>query len=687
MQFSRNWLSEYVELPDTFEILAEGLTAAGLAVEGSKTVEDDILFDIDVTSNRPDCMSHLGVAREVSAVFGVPVRPPQAPAPGSVKIESNSWGSITIEDTDGCARYVGVVVRGVQVGPSPDWLKARLEAVGVRSINNIVDVTNFVLWEYGQPLHAFDADKLQGEHIAVRSARKGESLTTLDGERRELDSQILVIADAQHAVALAGIMGGLDTEVTAASKNVLIESAFFEPTRVRNGAKKLGIHTDASHRFERGADLECCLEAALRAAELIRELTGGEVDPDAIDVRVGMTEPLEGSFSLAGLCAFSGAEIDENFAVERLERLGFTLHPIDGQEAAWRVEVPSWRRHDFETDSAGAVYPAYFYEEVLRMFGLDAIPSTLPAIEGPDRGSGRSHRRREDLRRFLAATGLAETVTYSFGSAAAEARFENLVEGPSLKVENALSEQYAFLRRSLLPNLVEGALFNLRREAQAVRLFEFGHLFPAAGAEVDALGIVLGGTLGSPWRREVTQDLFDLKGIFEELGREQGAALEFEPRSITGFVSGTSAEVILVSDAQDRRRIGYLGRVDEEDSPVALYAGEIEIEVLDRKASDTVFVPSRYPGVTVDLTLTHSVQTSWKSIADAIRKLGSDGLASFEMIDRYQGAGVPEGAVNTTVAFRYNAEDRSLTQEEVNQHHDRMRQELERRFRSDAARS
>lgn len=679
MQFSRNWLSEYVELPETFEELAQGLTGAGLAVEGQITVDDDIRFEVDVTSNRPDCMSHLGIAREVSAVFGVPVKLPAVPTPGSVRIESNSWGSVSIEDGDGCPRYVAVMVRGVQVGASPDWLTARLDAVGVRSINNVVDVTNYVLWEYGQPLHAFDADALRGAQIIVRSARDREELTTLDGEKRELDSQTLVIADGEGAVALAGIMGGLDSEVTETSVNVLIESAYFDPKRVRKGAKKLGLHTDASHRFERGADSDGCLEAALRAAGLIRKLCGGEIDPDAIDVRSKMTEPLAGTFSLAGLSAFAGLGVEQEFVTSRLERLGFVLEQLPGDEPAWNVEVPSWRRHDFETDASGAVYPAYFYEEALRLLGLDAIPSTLPVIGGPDRGTGRAHRRREDLRGFLTAAGLAETVTYSFGPEAADRRFENLVEGPALRLANALSEQYAVLRRSLLPNLVEGALFNLRREAQAVGLFEFGHLFPASGPEVEALGVVLGGTLGSPWRRAAVLDLFDLKGIFEGLAGDRGVRLEFEPRELQGFVTGTAADIVLASPGE-QRRVGHLGRLDEPDSPVELFAGEIMVEVLDPESDPQVQVPSRHPGVAVDLTLTHSLETEWRRIAEVIEAQKSDFLAGFEMIDRYQGEGVPEGAVNTTITFRYVATDRSLTQEEVNGHHARMTAELVSRF-------
>lgn len=684
MKFSRNWLSDYVELPATFEELAEGLTSAGLAVESSSAVGDDVLFDVDVTSNRPDCMNHLGIAREVGAIFGVPVKSPETSAPGSVRIESNSWGSIAIEDAEGCGRYVGVILRGIRVAPSPDWLVGRLEAVGVRSINNVVDVTNFVLWEYGQPLHAFDAAKLRGERIVVRSARDGETLTTLDGEERELDARTLVIADAEAPIALAGVMGGLESEVTESSVDILIESAYFAPTRVRNDAKRLGLHTDASHRFERGADHEACLEAALRAADLIRELAGGEIEADVIDARSNMTEPLEGSFSLAGLSNFAGLGIDAEFVSTRLARLGFVLTEIEGPEPAWQVQVPSWRRPDFETDAAGAVYPAYFYEEALRMLGLDAIPSTLPAIGGPDEGADESHRRREDARVYLAAAGLAETVTYSFGPVSADRRFENLVQGPPIEVANALSEQYAVMRRSLLPNLVEGALFNLRREAKAVRLFEFGHLFPGAGEEVEALGIIMGGTLGTPWSRNASLDLFDLKGVFEGLAAGRNVALEFAPREIRGFVSGTSADIVLATAGQSRR-IGQMGRVDEAESPLALYAGEIAVEALGAAGVPEVSVPSRHPGIAVDLTLTHALGESWTAIAEAIEEKRPELLTGFELIDRYLGEGVPEGAVNTTIAFRYGADDRSLTQDEVNRRHADLTEHLERRFAFDSS--
>lgn len=681
MRFSRNWLAEYVALPESFEALAEGLTGAGLAVEGVERSAGDMLFEVDVTSNRADCMSHLGIAREVGAIFDEKVKQPDLPTPGAIRIDANSWGAIEIEDPAGCPRYVGVVVRGIRVGSSPDWLQARLEAVGVRSINNVVDVTNYVLWEYGQPLHGFDADKLQDRKIVVRSARGTETLVTLDGEERKLAPEILVIADGREAVALAGIMGGSDSEVTESTVDVLIESAHFEPTRIRNGAKALAMHTDASHRFERGSDPEACLEAALRAAALIVDLCGGAIDPEVIDVRPEMSEPVEGEFSLEGLDAFAGVATDESFVVDHLQRLGFSLHRLFGDESAWNVQVPSWRRFDFETDANGRVYPAYFYEEVLRMRGLAAIPSTLPAIEGPDAGLSRSHRHRESHRRLLSACGLSETITYSFGSAAADARFRGLSEGPPLELANALSEQYAFMQRSLLPNLVEGALYNLRRGGSAVQLFEFGHVFPAAGEEAEALGVILGGEIGSAWQRGLELDFFDLKGVFEELARESGVELVFEAASMAGFVPGTVAEIHLLRQGETGPvAIGYAGRVEEPESAVALYAGEILVGDLGRGTPDAVTPPPRHPGVSVDLTLTHSTDIAWATIADAIRELRSESLTGFRMSDRYSGEGVARGAVNTTISFRYDASDRSLTQDEVNERHGRLSDALKARF-------
>ncbi len=674
MKFSRDWLAQYVELPASDDDLAATLTGVGLAVEGREARGGDVLLDLDVTSNRADCMNHLGLAREIAASLEAEVREPEVEPPAAVHSETNGWGSIRIEDTEGCPRYTGVSMHGVRIGPSPDWLVERLEAIGVRPINNVVDVTNFVLWEYGQPLHAFDADRLRDRQVVVRRARDGEVLVTLDGERRELDSDVLVIADGDGAVALAGIMGGAESEVGDSTRNLLIESAHFDPRRVRLGAKKLGLHTDASHRFERGADQALCLEAALRAATLIRDLAGGELEPVAIDVWPLAATPLAGRFSREGLNAFSGAEIPAEFVESRLARLGFELEREDGSSEGWRVVVPSWRRFDFETDPSGEVYPAYFYEEVLRHFGFDRIAATVPASTGPDAGAPRFFALRQRAREYLAAAGLCETVTYSFGSREQAFRFASLAEGRGLEVANALSEQYSVLQRSLLPGLVEGALFNVRRGADSVRLFEMGHVF-GAGGEIEMAGLLIGGGADRPWESEGAADFFDLKGLVEGWAEHQAHSVELRPADLDGFLDGTAAEILVGG-----RRVGHAGRVDEPESPVALFAAEIALDAFRRTEPDQVEAPSKFPGVDVDLTLTHAVEVPWARIAERVEEIRPAELVDFGLKDRYLGEGVPEGAVSTTIAFRYGAPDRSLTQAEVNESHARLSAELTDRF-------
>lgn len=680
MRFSRNWVRRYVELPERIEDLSGTLTNIGLAVEGVEAAGDDYLLDLEITTNRPDCMNHIGLAREVAAALDVDLVEPTFEAPEAVHSRKNPWGSIVVDDPEGCPRYVGVFLRGIRVAPSPSWLTTQLEAIGVRPINNVVDVTNYVLWEYGQPLHAFDLDRLRRQQVIIRRALPNEKLVTLDGEERELDPEILTIADAEGAIALAGIMGGLESEVTEETQNVLVESAHFDPKRVRLGAKKLGMHTDASHRFERGADSEICLEAALRAASLLVDLAGGQLEPVTIDVWPPGSVTPAGVMSLEELISFCGVEIPKDFVEKTMRRLGFELTAVGTDGAAWQIRVPSWRRFDFETNEKGIVYPAYFYEEVLRHFGFDRVPATVPAAHGPDRGESRGYRLREVIRDYLAAAGLCEVVNYSFGSEISESRFEFLAQGNFVEISNALSDQYSHLQRSLLPGLLESALFNLRRGAEVVRLFETGHLFQAASEELDAVAVSLGGSPGSAWARGAELDLFDLKGVVEGLARRLGVDLEFRAAEVKGFVPGTSAEILALSSEGAAQKVGHLGKVDEIESGTALYSAELLMTAFERTTTDGIEPPSRYPSVRTDLTLTHSLETAWSEIASAIRSLEVRDLDVFELKDRYAGDSVPEGAVNTTIGFQFNAADRSLTHEEVNARHEQLTEQLVYRF-------
>jgi phenylalanyl-tRNA synthetase beta chain len=700
MEFSLDWLSAYVDLPADRDDLARRLTAAGFAVEDA----GERVFDIDVTTNRADCMNHFGLAREIAVLYGQPLRRPLA-TPAEAAERAENAAKVVIDDFEGCPRYSARVVRGVRIGPSPEWLRERLEAIGVRSINNVVDVSNFVLWELGQPLHAFDLPKLAGRAVVVRRARSGERLVTLDGQERELDADMLVIADAQRAVALAGVMGGLDSEVTDATHDILIESAHFDRKRVRVAAKRLGMHTDASHRFERGTDPEICVEAASRAAALIVEIAGGTVLAGAIDVRdESRVWRRRGRLDVAKLDAFAGAEIDPADSERWLTGLGFGVDRSGGGEDAdaggdghtdidtdgdgplagpWAITVPSWRYFDFQPrpEPPNEVYPQDIYEEVLRVFGLDRIPAALPGIPGADAPRAETLIRRERTRRQLAASGYTEAIHFAFLDPARDAAFPSLrPEAKPIPLANPLSEQYSVLRRSLVPNLVETARFNQRRGLAAVRMFEIATVFfdnPGARLpdQPEHVGLVCGGRLGTPWEREVELDFFDLKGVVEALGDAFGVRLEARPADLPGLLAGNAAELL-----RGGRGVGYVGRVAEEEG-YPLYVAELAMaDLAGGDVSLQVEPPSRFPGISADFTLTHAVEVPWAEIEEVVRTHAPEDLVSWKLKDRYRGPGVPEGAVKTTISFHYNAGERSLTQEEVNARQLALHQELERRF-------
>lgn len=668
MKFSRDWLAQYVELKEDDATLRERLTAVGLAVDAVEKRDGDTIFDVDVTANRPDCMNHLGLARELAVLFDRPLLMPQVEIAAAPELAADAC-RILVEEPELCPRYAALAIRGVTVGPSPEWLRRKLEAIGSRSINNVVDVTNYVLWETGQPLHAFDLERLAGAEIRVRRARAGETLTTLDGTLRNLDSEILVIADAEVPVGLGGIMGGLDSEVTSATRHVLLESAHFNPATVRRGARKLEMHTDASHRFERGCDPEGCVVAAHRAAALIAELAGGQVLAGEIDVRRPPSPLPVIDLDLERLCRFAGIPIAAGEVERVLGGLGFALeHRGEGR---WRVTVPSWRIFDFIDP-----YPADLYEEVLRIHGLDAIPSTLPQIAGSDAPESPAHRRRRIAGDHLAACGFSEAINFAFHDRGADASYPTLYEGrAALALANPLSDRYAVMRRSLLPNLIASARYNQRRGASVVHLFEIGHVFADAGEgrteEMDSLAMVLGGQTGTPWERSVELDLYDLKGTVESLGEALGVDFAYRPATVYRLKTGTAAEIWFEDEV-----IGHLGELDEDEE--TLFVAEIALDRLEtRDLWQTVSLPSRFPGIAVDLTLTHARERSWHELEQMITEQMDAALASFHLKDRYVGPGVPAGAVNTTISFLYNSNERSLTQDEVNERHGALARRLE----------
>ncbi len=715
MKFLLSWLADYVDLGDGFPLLGEPtgrhafsaldadlrragaalaarLTALGLAVEAIVELErdqggPDLVLDVDVTSNRPDAMCHVGLARELAVAAARPLSAPVAPTFATVATDGTS-APILIEDGEACPRYVARVVRGIAIGPSPAWLRRRLEAIGLRPIHNVVDATNYVLWELGQPLHAFDLATIPGGEVRVRRAFPGERLVTLDGRERLLDPEMLVIADRARAIALAGILGGRDTEVTPATTDILLESAHFDRRRVRIAARKLGLHTDASHRFERGADFGLCDEASRRCAALIVEVAGGEVVEPAIDAVTRSPRPVRWQLDRARLARFLGFEVVPREIVSILSSLGFEPESADGHEFAGRV--PTYRLVDFaprpeRSDSSGRAepaeaYPQDVYEELLRHVGFARVPATLPALGGADAGASPAHERAGRARDLLASVGFVETVQFAFHDRAWDARFPAIAtSGEPLELANPLSERYAILRRSLVPNLIATAEFNAHRGASGVRLFEIGHLFP--GRELDefeAVGLVSGGRCGTDWDRQLEADAFALKGVCERLCSELGAPpVTLVAAALPGIVAGTGA---LWHDPRGGR-LGWSGRIEGGELPFPLFAAEL---ALDSFAAATaprpVRAPPRLPGISADLTLTHSTELFWSELVGELDRDRPALLVGFRLKDRYQGPEIPPGAVATTLTLDYHGGERSLTQDEVNACHAVLVERLERRY-------
>ncbi len=684
MLFSRAWLSRYLQLEASDRELGDALTGIGFALDGIEKRGEDTLLDFDITTNRPDCMCYLGLAREIALALELSVEmPPVALEPTEAAAEEMPPPTIDREAADDCLSYCATVIEGVKIAPSPAWLRDALVSVGLRPINNVVDVTNFVLWETGQPLHAFDHGRLRGPAIGVRHARAGEKLVTLDGEERELDPEVLVIADAERSVALAGVMGGADSEVTSKTVDVLLESAHFAPSAVRRSSRRLGIHTDASHRFERGADPGICLAAARRATALILEVAGGRAH-EAVEVHSPVHLPkLEGRLELGRLNAFAGLEVTSGEVERILKGLGFDLEAQG--EGVWDVAVPSWRYYDFSAVGAdGRVFEADLFEEVMRHVGFDRIPATLPRMGGPDDGpSSQEFTRRWGIQDYLSACGFLEAVHYAFHAHDEDRAVASLLAGDAVELLNPISDLHGVLRRSLIPGLLASARANQNREALGIRLFEVGHVFCAGGEsgviEIEAAALVGGGRSGEEWDGQPEIDLFGAKGIMQGLAEHFDVELTSEPAEVTGFMPGTAA-LLRLGDGSNTL-VGQLGQVDDPSLRFPLFAGEILTSALASSVRPAkVTVPSRYPSITADLTLVHPLSVRWKEIAAAIEELRSPELAAYDLVVRYRGEGVPENAVATTVHFVYQAPDRSLLQEEVNQRQARLAGELEQRL-------
>jgi phenylalanyl-tRNA synthetase beta chain len=664
MKLLYSWICDHLEGAADPDTMAARLTLAGLNVEvREKHGTSDEVWDVDVTTNRPDAMNHRGMAREAAAAGCGTLKPVSAAvAEGATAV--GEIAALAVEDAAGCPRYCARVVRGVKVGPSPAWLAARLEACCIRPINAVVDATNYVLLDLGQPLHAFDLATLAGRRIVVRRARQAETMATLDGVERTFTAADVLICDGARAVAVAGVMGGAATEIAAGTTEVLLESAYFEPVAVRRTARRLGLSTEASHRFERGADRAMARTAVDAVAALIVRLSGGEVAGGVLDSAPDAPAPRSVAFSLSRLDAFAGCPLEPERVLAILAALGLAPRP-EGDLVT--CTVPS-HRVDIELAED-------LYEEVLRHFGYDNVPSALPAAASQPGQRLGSWPLTERARNALTAAGLAEAVTYSFAAPeveAATAVTSLSARGGAVPVSNPISSRLAVMRRSLLAGLLEAAGANVRRGASSVAIGEVGRAFFATGGaprEEERLAIVLAGNSGA-WDAPRALDFLDLKGIVEVVldGLGVGGAA-WRPAATPLLAAGLAAEIVLAGAV-----IGVAGRLADEvaalaDAGTPLWVAEIDLAAAAAPAVPAFEALPRFPAVPSDLTVRHKLALPYAELAAAIRRDGPAWVESVAPVARYRGEGVAEDEVKTTVRITYRHTERSLTQDEVNAAH------------------
>ena len=662
MKISTEWLREFVELPDDLQQLRQDISMAGLVVESATPAAGTTVLELEITSNRPDCLSYRGIAREIAALYGTRVRA----FPGIRKLildEEQVPFSIEIRDPDLCPRYVGLVMDRVRVAPSPEWMQRHLIDSGLRPVNNIVDITNYVLLELGHPLHAFDFDRLHEGRIVVARAAAGQKMVTLDGIERTLDEEMLLIRDGAGPVAIAGVMGGLHSEIHEGTSRVLLECAYFQPRSVRRTSKKLGLTTEASYRFERGADWDCPPAAVTRTAYLMRRLAGARVAGNLRDVYPAPLAPAAIELNQARTEALLGVRLSPAFITGTLRRL--QCRPVRSAKGTWKVQCPTFRP-DLEME-------ADLIEEIARFHGYQNIPATVPPAttagkEAPGHACERS------VRGLLLGMGYTEVVNLSFAGAEETQRFP-VAGGEALKIRNPLTEETQYLRGFLAPGLLRTARHNFHHHAREVRIFEIGRVFRRdPGGDIrerTALGILgTGGLAHRNWRYpDPGYDFFHLKGaVAALLDGMRCAPYEIVPESGIPWLSDAAAGALLI----DGRPLGWIGvlhpEIEEElklKQPV--YLAEIDFQELSRHLLQPVaYAPlARFPGVDRDLSIVVSRETSYGKLSQGIRNLRIAELSSLELLDVYEGDPIPEGKVGMTLRLTFLDREGTLTVDRV----------------------
>jgi phenylalanyl-tRNA synthetase beta chain len=673
MKLSPTWLREFVDATVDDRRLAQDLTSVGIAVESVSGEGKNAVFEMEIGTNRPDAMNHYGVAREAAVIYNLPLRAfdaklPAAPGAPNFVVE--------IIDKDGCARYTARIVRDVDIKPSPDAIAKRLMLVDQRPINNAADATNYTLWEMGHPTHVFDLDLLAGGKILVRRAFSGETLKTLDRVERKLTPEDLVIADAVKPVALAGVMGGFDTMITDKTRNILIEAAWFDPATVRKSSRRHGLHTDASHRFERGADFEATAKACDRVAELILQSAGGKLEGGAIDAVARQVDLAPVALHLSEVHRILGGKLETNEIFRILQQLGFELMPERGGDPDFTVRIPSWRL-DVEREID-------LVEEIARQHGYDRFANTLPAyagavVETPDAEKD------SKLRTTLLALGYDEAVSLTFIS---HEDAETFSSARVIELANPQSEEASVMRSSLVPGMLNMLAYNLNRGADNVLLFEAGSVFEATGAgTAEPKRICMGASSASLQKAQGwgARDggFFDLKGDVESLLHIfQHESLNFDAQTADYYYPGRSARALV-----DGALVAQFGQLHPDIAAArklrqSVFIAELYLDRLYPQGLRAIrYQPlPRYPAIERDFSFVFDEGVTFGKIRKAVAGLELPDLRSFVPVEIFRGGStrwITTGNYSLLLRARFQSAERTLREDEVARWSARIITELE----------
>jgi phenylalanyl-tRNA synthetase beta chain len=684
MNISYNWLKDLISIEMSSDDLAQKLTRVGLAVEGIHPSGDDFVLDIDLTSNRPDCLSHLGIARELRVISNSQLNTEITSPKLAARQYDGDPPLVTISDGDLCNRFTGRIIRNLKIGPSPDWLVKRLEAVGERSINNVADITNYVMLELGQPMHAFDLDRLAGHRIVVRRARSGETIQTLDGVERKLEPEMLAICDADKPAAIGGVMGGLASSITEETKNVLLEVAYFKRENIRQTSRRLNLATEASYRFERGVDIENLINASNRATTLICELAGGTAEALA-DVYPETISPnqVRSNDIVSAVKRLTGLTVERTECLRILDALG--IHTDDDGKV---FPSPTWR-HDIAIEED-------LVEEVARHVGYENIGTELPPAVGAGEYQA-TEVRKKLLRRTLVDLGFDEAISYSFIDTNFDEIFElvpQLINEQAderfVTLRDAVIEGAVRMRPTILPGILDAVRLNFNQQRRDLKLFEIGRVFAVGDsedglpAEQELLAVALtGGEVVEAKANPVRElDFFDAKGAIEAALEAIGVTgASFTAADVKHLRRGQSASVSI-----DGEIIGYLGKLSDQISTrykfrQPVFVAEIDLQRALAAITDApIYRPlGKYPSITRDVSLVVDRKVTFEDIRRAIVEQERELCRSVSFVDVFEGSGLGDNERSITIRLEYRSDERTLVEAEVEEVHSRLINELEQK--------